>query len=182
MATGKQWLVRGLWASLIGAPLLAGGLYLFNPHNANSQDPRLRILGVAPVRIGGNDMLPTLREGHVVFVHAVASGQPDLARGDIVTFRPAHAPEHMWVKRMIALPGDTLSIDAGQLTINGQPVEEPYLRAENAQQDFSRTVAAITIPAGHYYLMGDNRDNSEDSRFNGPVPAQALVGRVMSGQ
>lgn len=93
-----------------------------------------------------------------------------------VRAKPGLAPV-LYIKRVVGLPGDRLSLRRGRLYRNGRPVEEPYV-APCDDRELCRFPTAITIPRGRYYLMGDNRGNSFDSRLWGPTPKRALVGRV----
>ena len=80
-----------------------------------------------------------------------------------------------FIKRVVAGPGDRISIDDGHVVLNGKPQEEPFIRecGGGADCDFPRE---ITIPADHYFMMGDNRGASDDSRFWGPVPRDWIIG------
>lgn len=113
----------------------------------------------------------------------------EIRRGDIVVFRYPEIPEQDFVKRIVALPGDTIHIDGKRLLVNGKPIDEPYVVHTDDKvipnQPFlpdkwrSRDhFGPRVIPAGHYFAMGDNRDNSYDSRFWGPVPRELIKGRA----
>ena len=135
----------------------------------------------------------------------VSIGEPK--RGDVVVFKPPHHPEQDWIKRVIGLPGDRIAYHDHQLTLNGKPVQYQsvgvYQGVGNGREMtgaeeiaealpgrphhiLARNDLAIrldgqgewVVPQGHYFVMGDNRDNSEDSRFWGFLPEQNLRGRA----
>ncbi|HEJ1529041.1 TPA: signal peptidase I, partial [Pseudomonas aeruginosa] len=85
-----------------------------------------------------------------------------------------------YVKRIAGIPGDRVRIDGGRLYVNERPVTEPYLAQQALRQPDSLRMAQRTVPAGHYFMLGDNRDNSNDSRYWGYVPRADLVGRVFA--
>ena len=110
----------------------------------------------------------------------------DVDRGDIVVFKFPEGPERDFIKRVIGLPGETLEVRRKRVFIDGEPLDEPYLRGQmptmsNAGIAVERrdTFGPITVPDEHYFMMGDNRDNSQDSRFWGPLPHAYLKGRAM---
>lgn len=80
------------------------------------------------------------------------------------------------IKRVVGLPGHTVSSTNDAVTIDGNPLSEPWLPDGTAVQ--GPAIQQVTIPRGDYYVLGDNRGNSEDSRFFGPVPASSVVGQV----
>ena len=101
----------------------------------------------------------------------------DVQRGDILVFKYPQEPERDFIKRVIGLPGETLEVRQKQLYIDGAKLDEPYLQGQMPvlepgaiALDRRDNFGPITVPAGHYFMMGDNRDNSEDSRFWGPLP------------
>jgi signal peptidase I len=98
-------------------------------------------------------------------------GEP--ARGDIIVFRFPAQPEKDFIKRIIAVPGDTVEIRAGKVYLNGRPTEEPYIR-DGATYD----APPRAVPAGQYFVLGDNRPNSSDSHVWGFVPADNLIGKA----
>ena len=119
-------------------------------------------------------MLPGLKEGD----HAIFSRSFDgLARGDIVVFHYPLDPSKSYIKRIIALPNDELEIREGKVLINGQSIDEPYV---DARLNISaRSYGPLKIPADNYFVMGDNRDNSNDSRFWGPLPPKFIYARFI---
>ena len=135
--------------------------------------------------IPGTDLqLPALAEPH---------------RGDVVVFQPPHDPDKNYVKRIVGMPGDTLEMRLKELFLNGTPLREPYARFIDGRGDAAHpgmnwqsnhliagpatyhptrdNWGPIVVPAGHYFVLGDNRDNSEDSRYWGFVPRDAVRGR-----
>jgi len=95
-------------------------------------------------------------------------------RQDVVIFRRPGQPD--FVKRVIGLPGDTVEIRHGRVWVSGQPLEEPYLREPHDPDD---RFGPVTVPAGHYFVMGDNRDNSHDSRYIGFVSREDIIGTAL---
>jgi signal peptidase I len=103
----------------------------------------------------------------------------DIRRGDVVVFKFPEEPERDFIKRVIGLPGDTVELRSRQLFINGQRIDESYahyLFPQGHEDEASLGVpreryGPVTVPAAHYFMMGDNRDNSQDSRYWGFLPA-----------
>jgi signal peptidase I len=128
------------------------------------------------------------------FVFAPASGAERLvlpvstiARGDVVVFKYPEDPERDFIKRVIGLPGETLEVRQKVVYVDGRPLDEKYVHflqpaaagAEVTSYDVRETYGPVTVPAGHYFVMGDNRDNSQDSRYWGFLPASYVKGRAL---
>jgi signal peptidase I len=128
---------------------------------------------VQPVRVEGSGMSPTLNHGDKVFMGKQFN---EIQRGDLVIFWFPNEPSQSFIKRVVGLPGDTLRMDeSGQLFINKQPTDEPFL-----SPDRNRTARAIPetyIKPHYYFVMGDNRDASHDSRSWGLVPQKYIYGK-----
>jgi len=105
--------------------------------------------------------------------------QVPIRRGMIVTFKSPAEMEKEYVKRVIALPGETISIHNKVVSINGEPLNEKYtyFRDPRIQNGYRDNFPEYTVPAGHYFCMGDNRDHSFDSRYWGTVPADYIIGK-----
>jgi len=109
-----------------------------------------------------------------------------IERGDIIVFKYPEEPERDFIKRVIGLPGDTLELQNQTVSINGKPLIEPYAHylfppAAEGQMDgdLRRKYGPVTVPEGHYFMMGDNRDDSQDSRFWGFLPQSYVKGRAL---
>jgi signal peptidase I len=111
----------------------------------------------------------------------------DIRRGDVIVFKYPEDPERDYIKRVIGLPGDRLELRRKRIHINDQPIDEPYvhyLQAPSADgprqmDDLREEYGPVTVPAGQYFMMGDNRDNSQDSRFWGFLPASYVKGKAL---
>ena len=158
----------------------------------------IRTFLVSPFQVEGNSMVSTLEDREYIVINKLAYilGDPD--RGDIVVFRPPNEPKKFYVKRIIGIPGDVVEIRNGKVyvrTADGEPAQElpePYLDERNAGSTFRHppnsgdtTPTTYKIPQGHFFLLGDNRQGSHDSRsftMDGEphpfVPDESIKGRV----
>ena len=127
-------------------------------------------LVIGRFRIEQVSMEPTLHEGEYVIVDKVSYLLHPPERGDIIVFK--HPGEDL-IKRVIGLPGETIEIREGRVYINGAALDEPYL-----VEPIQRPTSAQQIEAGHYFVMGDHRNNSSDSRVFGAIPAGDIIGRA----
>lgn len=102
----------------------------------------------------------------------------DLKRGDVIVFKYPHDPEVAYVKRLIGLPGDTVEMVGRTVYVNGEPLQEDYTQYINPGSIYER-YGPFEVPEDQYFAMGDNRDNSQDSRFWGYVPRENLLGKAL---
>lgn len=129
-----------------------------------------------PFQVVGPSMEPTYRSGQTVLVQDYASTSTDPQRGDVVIFYPPETAHLSSLKRVVGLPGERVRLDAqGAVTINGAPLHEPYVKTGGNPDG----VIAVTLGPGEYFLLGDNRPNSLDSRNFGPIPRAHIVGKVV---
>jgi len=125
--------------------------------------------------IPSESMEPTLDVGERVFVNKFVYRFSEPERGDIIVFRSTEGGNEDLIKRVVGLPGDTIEVRDGVLFVNGEHREEPYL---NKQFPDSGSYGPITVPPNHLFMMGDNRANSRDSRFFGPLPFENIEGEA----
>jgi len=128
---------------------------------------------VQSFKIPSGSMEPTLLIRDRLWAKRVA----EIRRGDIVVFRPPDVPDQDYIKRVIGLPGDRLELKDNRIYINGRRLDEPYAVYRTGGSLKSR-FGPFRVPAGEYFVMGDNRDNSRDSRYFGPVPKDSVFGRA----
>jgi len=143
---------------------------------------------VKPYRIPSESMENTLLIGDRVLVDRISWRFSDPKRGDIVVFHPPFSGPVL-IKRIIGMPGDVISLSEGAVYINGKPLSEPYVRKVNGKPEPSEPFSnglpwslqqPFKVPAGSYFLMGDNRTDSGDSRDFGPIARDQFVGRAFA--
>jgi signal peptidase I len=129
-----------------------------------------------PVRVEGTSMLPRLEDRDRLFINKFVYHFTAIEHSDVVVFRYPRDPEKSYIKRVIALPGDRLRIDHGRVILNGKPLREPYVPP--VYRD-NRSMAEIVVPADSYFMMGDHRSISSDSRDFGPVDRDLIYGKAV---
>jgi len=127
----------------------------------------------ARIRVEGSSMHPTFEDGEVVIVSKLAYKFGEPQRGDVVIFHYPNNPKEEYIKRIIGLPGDRVEIRDGQIRVNGHVLEEPYI-SEEPNYTYS-----LTVPAGTLFVLGDNRNNSNDSHNWGPLPMKLVIGKAV---
>jgi signal peptidase I len=184
MATSdfKKSIVREYFESLVIAVVLA----LF-----------IRTFVVQAFKIPTGSMEPNLLIGDHLLVNKFIFGPApmplertvlpvkNLHRGDIIVFKHPKDPERDLIKRLVGLPGETLELRQKQVYINGMKLDEPYAHfmdepsALSIDGDPRVRYGPVTVPAGQFFVMGDNRDNSEDSRYWGFLPRENIKGKAL---
>ena len=139
----------------------------------------LYLLVLRPHRIQGTSMHPTFPDRQYLLTERVTYYLNEPKRGDIVVFRPP-VSEDEFIKRIIALPGEKISIRNGRVYINGKALEEKYLSSDvyTSSGKFLEEGMEYVVPAGHYIVFGDNRPHSSDSRAWGAVEKKSIAGRA----
>jgi signal peptidase I len=127
----------------------------------------------ARIRVDGSSMEPTLHSGEFMIVNRLAYklGSPQI--GDVVVFHPPSNPEQEYIKRVIGLPGDRVAIANGQVSVNDQVLDEPYIATPPEYEKF------MTVPPDMLFVLGDNRNNSLDSHNWGPVGLDQVIGKAV---
>jgi len=130
------------------------------------------------ITLQGTAMLPNFKEGQRLKVKRFDRFEkPDVKRGDVVVFLFPDDPSKSYIKRLIGLSGDTVEIREGKVIVNGQELDEPYVDSRLDQSH--RSQQPIYVKPNYYYVLGDNRDNSSDSRIWGLVPERYVYAKVV---
>ncbi len=124
-------------------------------------------------RVVGRSMEPTLENDQFLVVNKLDYRLREPQRGDIIVFRDPRNEERKLIKRVIGLPGESIEIRDSQVLVDGQPLEETYVRSVPR---YSQPL--LQIPPGYYYVLGDNRNNSSDSHSWGTLPESQIVGKA----
>ncbi len=129
-----------------------------------------------PVKVEGTSMAPLLSDQERIFINKFVYRFESIHRGDVVVFWYPLDKSKSFIKRVVALPGETIEIKRGIVYVNGQVVSEPYVPPRYSDlSDYNLT----RVPEGAYFVMGDHRISSNDSRMFGPVPRQFIYGRAV---
>jgi signal peptidase I len=124
-------------------------------------------------------MLPTIKNGEYLHTEKLdAESKVTLARGEILVFKYPKDSSKRYIKRLIALPGDTIEIRAGEVWVNSNKLSEPYISSQMSLSQKSQPT--VVVPAHSYYVLGDNRDKSSDSRTWGFIPEELLIAKVVN--
>jgi signal peptidase I len=129
-----------------------------------------------PVRVEGTSMLPRLEDHDRLFINKFVYHIESIQHGDVVVFHYPRDPEKSYIKRVIGLPGDRIWIDRGQVWLNGVALGETYVPERYRD---SRSMAEMVIPDDCYFMMGDHRSISSDSREFGPVERDLIYGKAV---
>lgn len=127
----------------------------------------------ARIRVDGFSMEPTLHNGEFVIVNKLAYKLGEPKHGDVIVFRYPRDPDQEYIKRIIGLPGDRIRIVNGEVYVNDELIDEPYIAAAPRYQSEWR------VPEGSLFVLGDNRNNSSDSHNWGPVPMEYVIGKAL---
>lgn len=138
-------------------------LFLFQPH-----------------QVKGSSMDPSFIDAEYLLTDKITYRFREPKRGEVVIFTAPMNQDYEYIKRIIALPGETIKIEGGNIFINGEKLEESYLPPQRATLTggFLREGQSLIMPEGRYFVIGDNRNHSSDSREWGTVPLESIIGRA----
>jgi signal peptidase I len=131
-----------------------------------------------PVKVEGTSMMPSLDDQERIFVNKYVYRLEPIQRGDIIVFRYPRDPSKSFIKRVIGLAGDSIRIEGGEVFVNGVALEEDYVPPAYSDQ---RSYAEIIVPPHSYFVLGDHRTMSNDSRDFGPVDVGFIYGKAVFG-
>lgn len=131
-----------------------------------------------PVKVEGTSMMPSLEDQERIFVNKFVYRLEPIERGDIVVFRYPRDPSKSYIKRVIGMAGDHIRIDSGQVYVNNQPLDEYYVPPAYAD---SRSYPDTVVPENSFFVLGDHRSMSNDSRDFGPVNQSYIYGKAVFG-
>ncbi len=127
-------------------------------------------------RVQGTSMLPLLEDGERILVNKLVYRLQPIERGDVVVFWYPKDPAVSFIKRVVGRPGDSVEIKRGALYVNGQLVPETYVKSQFRDGE---SFEPVEVPRGYYYVLGDHRNSSNDSRSWGEVPEKYIYGKAM---
>jgi signal peptidase I len=130
---------------------------------------------VQAFKVQGSSMAPELEDGERILVNKFLYRVHSIDRGDVVVFWFPEDPDVSFIKRVAALPGDRIEIVSGRVLVNGEPLNEPYIKLELSDD---RSYPPREVRSGHYFVLGDNRQGSNDSRNWGLVPQRYIYGKA----
>lgn len=130
------------------------------------------------VPLDGPSMQPGLHTNERVLVNSLAYAFHGPERGDVIVFHPPNAPDERYIKRVIGLPGDTIVLTPDAVIINGYTLHEPYITLAPPGETENPEAQTIKLGESQYFVMGDNRTNSQDSRFFGPIGSRSIIGQA----
>lgn len=133
---------------------------------------------LTPNQVKGVSMEPTFHSGDYIITSKITYKFRKPQRGDVVVFRSPKNPDIEYIKRIIALPGDTILIEKGEVYINGVRLEETYIAEKTNlwETGYLKEGVPAIVPPDHVFVMGDNRPRSSDSREFGPIPISSIIG------
>jgi signal peptidase I len=129
-----------------------------------------------PVKVEGTSMMPELADQERIFINKFAYRFGPVERGDVVVFRYPGDASKSYIKRVVGVPGDIIEIQRGAVYVNGSPMEEPYVPPQFRDE---RSMSEVQVPSGCYFVLGDHRNLSSDSRDFGVVERGAVFGKAV---
>lgn len=137
----------------------------------------IRLFVVQPFIVEGQSMLPTFSNNDYLITEKISYSVRSPKRGEVVIFHPPDNPSVNYIKRIVGLPGDSIEVKDQNVFVNSQKINEPYLTS-NEQTNTATKELNLTLKSGEYFVLGDNRNHSRDSREIGPIPYSSIVSRI----
>ena len=163
-------------------------VYYINPYDLKTDNIRPRVFGFDIYKIPSKSMQPILIPGDVITVSSLSYIQKKPQRNDVIIFylteKNKLEKRVQYIKRVVAIGGDSIQLKNGKLFINQNSVNENYVSQSNNKTPYSLKMTQITVPENHVFVLGDNRDNSADSRMFGTIPVGdvfAKASRILYG-
>lgn len=166
--------IKIILIAIITIPVL---MYVLNPFGTSTYDPRARILGLVPYRIPSASMSPTLVPGDFILVDATAYSNNGPEINDVIVFNYPGDKAVDYVMRVIGTQQDKVVISNGEVFVNGEKIDQGYLDQNNSTRT-NLISLTFQVPDNALFVLGDNRDNSNDSRYWGFVPLENVVGKA----
>jgi signal peptidase I len=152
--------------------------FQINPYNTASDTFRGRVLGFELFRIPSHSMQPTLLPGDYIYVSTNAYKDQEPEINDVITFLYPKDRNVNYIKRLIGRPGDRVRIEKFIVYVNDIAIEQSYLNEHLVKKSFSRFMQEKTVPENKLFVLGDNRDNSNDGRFFGMIDRADIIGKA----
>jgi signal peptidase I len=137
------------------------------------------LLGYFTNKIFGNDMSPTFEKGDFIASDTSYYNDHSISKNDIILFESPKNDGKLWIKRVIAIPGEEVKIKSGKIYVNSKELHEKYVIPDNNVKVTPKIDQTIMLGNDQYYVLGDNRDNSFDSRFFGPITKSSIKAKVV---
>ena len=159
----------GFFLDILEVIVFAVGIFFF-----------IYLLIMRPHKISGQSMMPNFKDAEFLLTEKVTYYFRNPVRGDVVVFMPPISTTDEFIKRVVALPGERVMVKGGRVYINGNLLSEPYIKGDmlTTGGSFLAESQEFMVPDATYFVMGDNRPNSSDSRFWGPITKKVMTGRA----
>ena len=136
-------------------------------------------LGIKTYTITGLNMLPSLESGELVVIDERVYKDEPISRGDVVAFMDPRGSGRVFIERVVGLPGEIIEIRNGIVFIDEKQLTEDYVDSRRKERDISQKFPQMKVPQNMFFLLGDNRDNSVDSRLFGAVRMENIIGKMI---
>ncbi len=141
----------------------------------------LRFFVAEPHKVSGRSMVPNFQDGDYIITNKLSARTADFKRGEVVILKNPRNTDQVFIKRVIGLPSERISLLNGKVYINGSPIVEPYLppKTQTPGESYLTDGEEVLIPENQYFVIGDNRAGSSDSREWGPISTELVIGSAL---